>query len=52
MSGDCTLIYDIPPTSGCYCAYDTISVDAAVASLNLVVQDDMKQAVYRSFNIK
>jgi hypothetical protein len=41
-----------PESSGCYCVYDTISVDAAVASLNPLVQDGMEQAVPPSFHSK
>jgi hypothetical protein len=45
VSGDYTLHYNVLSTFKCSCVYGTTSVDAAVASVNAVVQDAMEQAI-------
>jgi hypothetical protein len=46
-SGDYTLLYNILSTYDWSCVYDISSVDAAVASLNAVVQDATEQGIPR-----
>jgi hypothetical protein len=46
-SGDYTLLYNILSTHDWSCVHNTSSVDAAVASLNAVVQDATEQAIPR-----
>jgi hypothetical protein len=48
-SGDYNLLYNILLAYDWSCVYDTNSVDAAVASLNAVVQDAMEQAIPRVY---
>jgi hypothetical protein len=45
VSGDYTLHYNILSTYQWSCVYGTTSFNAAVASLNTVVQDAMKEAI-------